>query len=141
MNEPRRDPATKATNGGPLSYPKGRVAGAVDGLAVPAVVADLTAAGFAAGEIGVLIGEADARRFHDAGNPPGPWGLAKRVALSMGGDLDLIHQAEAELLAGDALVDVAVDGDDAQLRARDILLRHGGHFINHFKRWTIESLD
>jgi hypothetical protein len=140
VDDQRRMQAMNASDDGPLSYPEGRVSGAVEGAAADAVVADLTAAGFPADTIGGMAGAEDARRFRDLHDAGGTWGLVKRIALSMGSDLDLARRAEQELLAGNALVEVVVDGDDAKDRVREILLRHGGHFVNYFDRWTIETL-
>lgn len=107
---------------------------------MPTALADLAAAGFPADATGVLEGGAAARRFRDLGGDPGPWGLLQRLSLSMGADLDLARQAEQELLAGNALVEIAVEDAAAKQRAGDVLQRHGGHFIKYFDRWTIETL-
>lgn len=123
-----------------LGYPTHRVSGAVPAGEVAAVREALTAAGFAADHIEVLAGEADAQRFHDVADMPGVWGAVRRFALSLGGDLDLAREAEAELRSGDALVEVTVHDEAEKRRVRDVLLEHGGHFITYFGNWTIETL-
>jgi hypothetical protein len=45
------------------------------------------------------------------------------------------------LTAGEALVDVEVVGESGKQRARDLMLRHGGHFIIAFTGRTLEALD
>ena len=124
----------------PLTYPTHRVSGAVPAGEVEAAREALVAAGFAADRIDVLVGDEDARRFRDLAEATGVWGSVRRFALSLGRDLDLAREAEAELESGDALVEVTVHDEAEKHRVRDILLQHGGHFITYFGNWTIETL-
>lgn len=46
---------------------------------------------------------------------------------------------EAAISDGRAVVAVRVDRRERMLADRDVLVRHGGHFLNHFGRqWTEE---
>lgn len=123
-----------------ITYPINRVSGAVAVADVETVVADLTANGFPAASIEAHSGEAAARRFRDVSERKGIRGAMRRFVLSLGADLDMVRQAEHELDAGNALVDVVVHGDQAKRQVRDLFLRHRAHFITHFGRWTIATL-
>lgn len=127
-------------SGRPPMYPTHRVSGAVPAAEVEAVREALIAAGFSADHMEVLLGEEDARRFRELAASPGVWGSVRRFAMSLGRDLELARDAEAELDSGDALVEVAVHDQREKHQVRDILLRHGGHFITYFGSWTIETL-
>ncbi|MBA2597319.1 MAG: hypothetical protein H0V00_11925 [Chloroflexia bacterium] len=140
MHDQREARAGAESAAQPLVYPANRVSGAVPAAAVTAAVDELQAAGFAADAIFTLAGEEDAQRFRDLAGTPGIWGAVRRFALSLGADLDLARQAETELESGNALVEVTVAGDDEKDQVRDVLLRHGGHFITYFGPWTIETL-
>lgn len=123
---------------GPMEYPTNRVVGAVDRMKLGEVVPDLIDAGFA--PVGILAGEAGLRRLAETGGGHGLVGLMRHFTKSTGGELDHIRQAEQELRAGHVLVDVEVSGDAEKERARDVLVRHGGHFVAYFGHWTIETL-
>ncbi len=123
---------------GALEYPTNRVVGAVDQAVLGAVVPDLIAAGFA--PIGILAGEVGLRRLGETAGGSGIVGFLRRFSKSTGGELDYIRLAEQELRDGHALVDIEVDGDDEKERARDVLVRHGGHSIVYFGQWTLETL-
>ena len=138
MDEASLPRPTETDRDDPLAYPTDRVIGSVEQTTLAAVVSDLIDAGFA--PIGILAGEAGLRRLSATAGERGMGGLLRRVAKSAGGDLDHIRRAEQEVRAGNALVDVEVDGDEEKERARDILLRHGGTFITHLGPWAIETL-
>ena len=136
----KTNPPSDAPDDRQPSYPLHRVIGAVDPAVVGAVLGDLTAAGFAADSIDVVMGEAAAQRLHATLDRPGLRGLLNRISLSLGADLEVIQETEQELEAGHSLIVVPVEGDAAKERARDILLAHDGHFIHHFGRWSVERL-
>ena len=48
---------------------------------------------------------------------------------------------ERALRDGRAVVMVHVHGDAPKAAAREILKRHGGHFINYYGRFATEELD
>lgn len=129
-----------AASGGdePLEYPTNRVIGAVEPAALASLVPDLIGAGFA--PIGILAGEAGLRRLAGTGGGDGVTGALRKLMMSMGGDLDYVHNAEKKLRDGRALVDVEVDGDAEKELARDVMLRHGGEMIVRFTPWAIEIL-
>jgi hypothetical protein len=122
-----------------VQTPENEVVGAVARDAVGPAVCDLIDAGFA--PIGVLAGDGGLRRVEATiSGGDGVGGFFNRLALSMGGDMDKLRQAAEELRSGDVLIDVEAADDDAKIRARDILLRHGGHFITYFGRWSMETM-
>ncbi|HEU0115702.1 MAG TPA: hypothetical protein VFQ80_13540 [Thermomicrobiales bacterium] len=125
--------------GGRVEAPENEVIGAVARDEVGPAVCDLIDAGFA--PIGIVAGDGGLRRIEATiGGGDGLGGLLHRVALNMGGDMDKLRQAAEELRAGHILIDVEVADDAAKNRARDILQRHGGHFITYFGRWSMETL-
>jgi hypothetical protein len=122
-----------------MTMPENEVVAAVARDAIGAVVGDLIDAGFA--PIAIVAGEGGLRRLEATmRGGEGLGGALNRVALSMGGDMDKLKQAAEELRAGHILIDVEVNGDAAKTQARDIFLRHGGHFITYFGRWSMETL-
>jgi hypothetical protein len=138
MDEPKAERPVN-TPGRRVEALENEVVGAVGRDAVGPAVCDLIDAGFA--PIGILAGEGGLRRVEATiSGGAGLGGLLNRLALSMGGDMDKLRQAAEELRAGNVLIDVEVAGDDAKNRARDILQRHGGHFITYFGRWSMETL-
>jgi hypothetical protein len=127
------------TPGRRVETPENEVVGAVARDAVGTAVSDLIDAGFA--PIGILAGDGGLRRVEATiAGGDGLGGFLSRLALSMGGDMDKLRQAADELRSGHVLIDVEVADDDAKNRARDILQRHGGHFITYFGRWSMETL-
>ncbi|HET7095532.1 MAG TPA: hypothetical protein VFI22_18720 [Thermomicrobiales bacterium] len=127
------------TPGGRVEAPENEVVGAVARDDVGPAVADLIDAGFA--PIGILAGDGGLRRIEATiSGGDGLGGVLNRLALTMGGDMDKLRQAAEELRAGHVLIDVEVADDAAKIRARDILQRHGGHFITYFGRWSMETL-
>ena len=128
-------------SGRPRTYPAHHVTAAIDAAAVDAVREDLAAAGFGADRITIhRKDDEESHRFRDAVEAPGVLGSVRRFALSLGADLELIREAEAELDAGDVLIEVEIHDESEKLRVRDVLLEHGGHFIHYFGSWTIETL-
>ncbi len=124
--------------GMPLPYPINQVIGALVPSTVGASVVDLIEAGFA--PISILAGEGGLKRMHATANPSGFLGSLTRFGRTMGYNQEFIEGCERELQGGRALVGVEVDGEQDKRLARDILLRHGGHFITHVGRGTIETL-
>jgi len=136
-----RNAASGTTRGGsddPLDYPANKVIGAVDPAVLGALVPDLIAAGFA--PVGILGGEAGLRRLAGTAGGDGFVGALRRLVMDSGGDLGYVRRAEEELRGGHVLVDVGVEGDDEKERAREVLVRHGGHDVAFFHPWAIEPL-
>lgn len=124
-----------------ITYPTDRLLAVVDrpGDAL-AAARSLEAAGFAAGDIDVLEGAAGRERLGRLGPPPN---LLSRVVrafqyLSMDQLPDFLVY-EAAIRDGRSVVAVRTGARPRMLAARDVLVRHGGHFCNHFGRlWTEE---
>jgi hypothetical protein len=126
--------------GAPLDFPPDHVMGAVDAASVGEAVLDLLAAGFA--PVSVLAGAAGLRRLAGTAGGDGIGGLLRRLSLGLGGELDHLTTAQGLLRTGHALIDVEIDGDghDDADRVRSVLVRHGGHSVVRFGRWTIEPI-
>ncbi|HEU5430778.1 MAG TPA: hypothetical protein VFU81_03895 [Thermomicrobiales bacterium] len=138
MTESKAERPEKASVA-PVQAPENEIVGAVARDDLGPAVSDLIDAGFA--PIGILGGEGALRRIEATiRGGDGLGGLLNRLALNMGGDMDKLRQAAEELRAGHVLIDVEVADDAAKDRARDILQRHGGHFITYFGRWSMETL-
>lgn len=129
-----------ASGGRGPGSPEGKVIAAVAPSAVDAAMTALEAAGFAADQID-LVTPADLEHLESPLDRPGFGGLVGRFVLSLGDDLDEIEAMREELAAGDVLIGVQVEGHEAVLQVRDILLEHGGHGIIHFGRWTITTFE
>ncbi len=124
--------------GAPLPYPINQVIGALVPTSVGTSVVDLIEVGFA--PIGILAGEGGLKPMHATANPTGFFGSITRFGRTVGYNQEFIEQCERKLRGGRALVGVEVDGEQDKHLAPDILLRHGGHFIVHIGKSTIETL-
>ena len=120
--------------------PEGKVIGAMDTAAVETLTAALAAEGFPADEIDVVTSD-DVDELDIPVNRPGVSGLINRFLFSMGDELDEIERARQELAAGRILVGVPVQGNEAMHRVAKIMRDNGSHWITHFGRWTITTLD
>lgn len=137
MNDANRT-RTPVAPGVPLPYPVNQVIGALVPSNAGTAVVDLIDAGFA--PIGILAGEGGLKRMRATANPSGFFASITRFGRPLGYNQEFIERCERELEGGRALVGVEVDGDDDKHLARDILQRHGGHFITHIGKSTIERL-
>lgn len=120
--------------------PEGKVIGAVSPSAVETVTSALVEAGFPTDQIDVVTSD-EIDELDVPINRPGLSGLVNRFLFSMGDDLDQIERARQELAAGQVLVGVPVRGDEAMHRAGKIMRDNGSHWVTHFGRWTITSLE
>lgn len=124
-----------------ITYPTQRLLGVVDDPARAAAAADaIVALGFGREEVEVLVGAAGRERLGRLGPPPNVLSRIVRVFqyLSMDQLPDFLVY-EAAIDDGRAVVAIRVARRDRMLRVRDVLVAHGGHFLNHFGRlWTEE---
>jgi hypothetical protein len=120
--------------------PEGKVIGAVNPSAIETVTAALVAAGFATDQIDVVTSD-EIDELDIPINRPGLTGLVNRFLFSMGDELDEIERARQELAAGQVLVGVPVGSDEAMHRAGKIMRDNGSHWVTHFGRSTITSLE
>jgi hypothetical protein len=126
-----------------IGYPTNRLVAVVDDPAqAAAALAELQAAGIDVRDLDVLRGDEGADRMDGTGEVSGWLGRLRRAF-----DFTLMDQLvdfaayERALRDGRAVVMVHVHGDAPKAKAREILKRHGGHFINYYGRFATEELD
>lgn len=125
-----------------ITYPTNRLLGVIDDPAATAAAVDaLAAAGFERDGIVVLTGDDGRDRLGRLGHDPN--GLSRVVRLFQFLLMDqtpdfLVY--EAAILEGRAVVAVPVRQRERMLGASKVLVRHGGHFLNHFGRLATEEV-
>jgi hypothetical protein len=101
----------------------------------------LVAAGFAAADVTVLRGDEGADRLDGLGSVGGLWRRLVRATQFMTMDqMPDFLTYEAALRDGRAVVAVRAGDRPSMLRARDLLIGAGGHFMNFFGRLSTEEL-
>lgn len=124
-----------------ITYPTQRLLGVVDDPeAARAAVAELVASGTAPADIELLAGPEGRERLGRLGPKPNWLSRVVRVFqyLSMDQLPDFLMY-EAAIGEGRTVVAIRVTGRERMLACRDVLVRHGAHFLNHFGRlWTEE---
>jgi hypothetical protein len=126
-----------------IHYPTDMLIGVIDEAdAAQAALHELTERGFNEEEIRVLCGPEGAKQLDVSGKEHGLLGRLARLLLNVAdGESEAIRRHEQELQAGHFLIAVPAAEPAARERAREILLEHGGHYINFFGAWTVETLD
>ena len=138
-NEPQnRMPPARGPGHGP--FPLHKVAAAIDRDQTDAMVSALKDADFPPDRIEVVTAE-DVSDLDEPIGGSGIRGFLTRFNLSLGDDLDELEQARQELVYGDALILVMVDGMAEQDRAHAVLREHGGHAMRYFGRWAITTYE
>jgi hypothetical protein len=127
----------------PIGYPTNRLLAVIDDATdAAAAMAELQASGIATRDLEILRGEEGADRMDGTGEVSGWLGRLRRAF-----DFTLMDQLvdfaayERALRDGRAVVMVHVHGDAPKAKAREILKRHRGHFINYYGRFATEELD
>ena len=126
-----------------IGYPTNRLLAVIDDPAeAAAAMAELAASGTAGRDLDLLRGEEGADRVDGTGGVAGWLGRLRRAF-----DFTLMDQLvdfaayERALRDGRAVVMVHVHGDAPKETVRQVLKRHGGHFINYYGRFATEELD
>jgi hypothetical protein len=125
-----------------FAYPTGHLLAVVDDPAAAAAAGGaLVSAGFAPADVTVLRGDEGVDRFHGLDSGGGLWRRLVRATqfLTMDQMPDFVTY-EAALRDGRAVVAVRADDRPSMLRARDLLIGAGGHFMNFFGRLSTEEL-
>lgn len=148
MTEPRTErnatprPADRAAE--PAQYPEKSVVGIIDD---PAQLMDayqaLTSGGFLAAEIDVVHGEAAGEQLAESTGRTGLAGLAIRIARKIGvrdEELETKDRYTKALEDGKYVVIVSAPTDERRERAAQVLLEHGGTFVNYLGKLTIEPM-
>ena len=125
-----------------ISYPTNRVAGTInDSADAQAVIEELIEAGFNTDEIDVIYGEEGMRRLDPTGEKHGLLARLQRTFLQLNEEPKHLRHHVEDVLAGHFVIMVLAEETEKQARAAQILKSHGGHFINFYGRWTMQSLD
>jgi hypothetical protein len=125
-----------------FAYPTDHLLAVVDDPAAAAVAGRaLVSAGFPAAEVTVLRGDEGADRLDGLGSVGGLWRRLVRATQFMTMDqMPDFLTYEAALRGGRAVVAVRARDRPSMLRARDLLLGAGAHFMNFFGRLSTEEL-
>lgn len=108
--------------------------------AAEAASADLTSAGFTQ-SFDVLCGTAGARLIDFDGSHHGPLARMSHALHHLTVEGEHMHHYEQELLAGRWIVMVRTRSADERHRALAIVNAHGGHFVNQFGYWAVETVQ
>ena len=123
-----------------LDYTYSRLIGVFDSQSdVQGAVDDLTATGFAK-SFDVHCGVADARLIDFSGTEHGPLARLSHALHLLTAEGAFMQEYERALQAGHCLIMVRTEGPERRQRALDILKAHGGHFINQFGFWAVETV-
>ena len=125
-----------------VRYPTNKVIGSLSTTDdLKAVITELNAGGFGQEEIYVVCGQKAASNIDVTGEQHNLLGRIYRLVEEYADmDLKLLKDYKEELLGGHFLIGVDVDDEDERKRVADILVSHGGHRVNFFGRWAIETL-
>ncbi len=125
-----------------FAYPTGQLLAVVDDPTRAAEAGRaLVAAGTSPSDLTVLRGDEGADRLDGLGRVGGPWRRIVRAFQFMTMDqMPDFLTYEAALRDGRAVVAVRTPDRASMLRARDVLLASGGHFMNYFGRFSTEEL-
>ena len=106
-----------------------------------AAVAALAAAGFDPARIELFAGPDDAAAFDSSGRRRGIAGrLYRIVEFSWADQAPDFAWYEAAVRDGRVVLSVRVRGQRQVRTAADIVLAHGGHFVNHFGWFETQEL-
>ncbi len=124
-----------------LDYNHSRLVAVLDSCtAAQETAAELTSAGFTQ-SFDVHCGTAGARLIDFDGTQHGPLARMSHALHHLTVEGEHMHHYERELLAGHCIVMVRTRGADERNRALAIVNAHGGHFINQFGYWAVETVQ
>lgn len=126
-----------------ISYPTNRIVAVIDDEdAAAAAVGELRASlGIEEKEITALRGPEGAAGIDPTGEHHGLVARIVRLVQFTTMDGDHAQRYADEASAGHTVLLVHLDQDSKVQPAREILKRHGGHFINWYARLHFETLD
>ena len=125
-----------------LTYQENSLIGIIDAYAeAKAALNDLSEAGFAEDDLGILCCAEGAKLVDADGSEHGLWGKIAAVVREFGDvDNEQKRQHERELRAGHFLIAVRAEEENARQKALGILQAHGGHFINFYSPWQVKGM-
>jgi hypothetical protein len=144
MTEPTKKAHDEKVSSDFIRYPINKVIGIIDDIRdAQAALHDLRAAGFTAGQITVLTGEAGAHRIDVRGDQHGPLAHIVRSIQKVLGDYEIkdATRYEHEMLAGHFAIGVTARYQEDRDKVLPILKSHNGHFINFYSPLIVEELQ
>lgn len=125
-----------------ISYPTNRVVGTInDSADAQAAVEELIEAGFNMEEVDVIYGEQGMLRLDPTGEKHGLLARLQRTFLQLNEEPKHLRHHVEDVLAGHFVIMVLVEKPEKREQVAEILASHGGHFINFYGRWTMQSLE
>ena len=122
-----------------LDYTRGRLVAVLECCADgEAAAAALVSAGFTEA-VDVHCGPADAQRIDFDGTEHGPLARLSHALHQL--TVEGSHMQHYELLAGHCVIMVRTKDADERQRALAIVNANGGHFINQFGYWAVETVQ
>ncbi len=123
-----------------LDYSHSRLVAVLDArVDAQAVIDDLIHAGFTK-SLDMVCGVEGARLIDFNGSHHGPLARLSHALHHLTVEGEYMHQYEEALKAGHCLVTVRTRNQGERERALELVLAHGGHFINQFAWWTVETV-
>lgn len=136
--------ASEHTAEEPIAYPTNHVVAILDTIdELRSAVAALTAGGFLESEVNVSAGEGIADALGASTGRTGWADLAMRFTERIGlpNDESLMKRRyEDALREGHYVVAVLAATDERKEHAARIIAEHGGHFVNHLGRFSIQAM-
>lgn len=124
-----------------LDYNHSRLVAVLDSCAAAQeAAAELRSAGFTQ-SFDVQCGSAGARLIDFDGAQHGPLARMSHALHHLTVEGEYMDHYERELQAGHCIVMVRTKGADERQRALAIVNGHGGHFINQFGYWAVETVQ
>ncbi len=123
-------------------YPMRRIVAIIDGDANLKTALDaLQQAGVDVTKVNVLSGPEGARLLDRTGARHGLGARLLRLAQLGAYEGNALQNHERALNAGQNVIYVPVRGENQRSRVVDILRAAGGHYLLHFRPWSIEVLQ
>jgi hypothetical protein len=126
-----------------ITYPTHRLLGVIDGPpAATLAAASLGEAGFPPGDVQLLVGEAGRDGLGRLGTPPNRLSrLVRALQFTLMDQMPDFVVYERAIGDGRAVMAVHVADRDRMMAAKEVLERHGGHFLNYFGSLTTEEVS
>ncbi len=123
-----------------LDYNHSRLVAVFDACPEQQTLDELSAAGFEK-SFDVHCGSDGARLIDFSGTEHGLLARISHTLRHMTDEGDLMHHYERALAAGQCVVMVLTPGSDRRALAEGILRAGGGHFMNQFGIWSVETVE